>query len=49
MKPDEVLVKRVVALPGEVIQTLPPYPLEEVKVPEGHIWVEGNEALPHLT
>ena len=38
-----MIVKRVVALADDVVQTLPPYPDTEVLVPEGHIWVEGDE------
>ncbi|OCB91548.1 hypothetical protein A7U60_g1174 [Sanghuangporus baumii] len=43
INPKEYLVKRVVALEGDVVQTLPPYPVQEVKVPEGYVWVEGDE------
>ncbi|KAG1753917.1 peptidase S24/S26A/S26B/S26C [Suillus paluster] len=39
----KMIVKRVVAVAGDVIKTLPPYPDAEVFVPEGHIWVEGDE------
>ncbi|KAF8211245.1 peptidase S24/S26A/S26B/S26C [Mycena galopus ATCC 62051] len=35
------LVKRVIALEGDTVRTLPPYPVPEVRVPEGHVWVEG--------
>lgn len=38
----KTLVKRVVAIAGDTIKTLPPYPLNEVIVPEGHLWVEGE-------
>ncbi|KAF9783029.1 LexA/Signal peptidase [Thelephora terrestris] len=37
------LVKRIIALPGDTVKTLPPYPIEEVVVPPGHVWVEGDE------
>lgn len=37
------IIKRVVAVANEVVQTLPPYSLPMVRVPEGHIWVEGDE------
>ncbi|EJD01443.1 LexA/Signal peptidase [Fomitiporia mediterranea MF3/22] len=43
VKPNETVVKRVVALPGDTVQTLPPYPQKEVKIPEGYCWVEGDE------
>jgi inner membrane protease subunit 2 len=39
----KMIVKRVVALADDVVRTLPPYPDTEVLVPEGHIWVEGDE------
>ncbi|KAJ8523526.1 hypothetical protein ONZ45_g40 [Pleurotus djamor] len=39
-----MLVKRVLAIGGDIVQTLPPYPEPEVKVPEGHVWVEGDDS-----
>ncbi|KAF8546032.1 LexA/Signal peptidase [Imleria badia] len=39
----KMIVKRVIAVADDVVQTLPPYPDTEVLVPEGHIWVEGDE------
>lgn len=36
-----MLVKRVLALEGDVVKTLPPYPDQEIVVPEGYVWVEG--------
>ncbi|KAK1759463.1 mitochondrial carrier domain-containing protein [Echria macrotheca] len=39
---EKIAVKRVVGLPGDVIQTRPPYPHKFVQVPEGHVWVEGD-------
>jgi len=38
-----MIVKRIIAVAGDVIKTLPPYPDAEVVVPEGHVWVEGDE------
>ncbi|KAL6645181.1 hypothetical protein ACP70R_016789 [Stipagrostis hirtigluma subsp. patula] len=38
----EMFVKRLIALPGEWIQ-LPGSP-EIIKIPEGHCWVEGDNA-----
>jgi len=38
----KLLVKRLVALPGDKVKTLPPYPDEEVVIPEGHGWLEGD-------
>jgi len=43
VEPGELIVKRVVALGGDVVQTLPPYPDTEVLVPVGYMWVEGDE------
>ncbi|RDA95117.1 hypothetical protein CP533_2144 [Ophiocordyceps camponoti-saundersi (nom. inval.)] len=40
--PESVLVKRVVALPGDVVQTKPPYQFPLQRVPQGHVWVEGD-------
>ncbi|TCD67673.1 Arginyl-tRNA--protein transferase 1 [Steccherinum ochraceum] len=39
----KLIVKRLVALPGDTVKTLPPYPDQEVVIPEGHAWVEGDE------
>ncbi|CAL1701412.1 unnamed protein product [Somion occarium] len=39
----KLLVKRIVALHGDKIKTLPSYPDPEVKIPEGYAWVEGDE------
>ncbi|KAJ7667904.1 peptidase S24/S26A/S26B/S26C [Mycena polygramma] len=36
------LVKRVIAIEGDLVRTLPPYPQPEVRVPKGHVWVEGD-------
>jgi len=38
----KLLVKRLVALPGDKVKTLPPYPDTEVVVPDGHGWFEGD-------
>jgi mitochondrial inner membrane protease subunit 2 len=39
--PKIFLVKRIVALEGDIVKTLPPYPDTEVTIPPGHVWVEG--------
>ncbi|KAK0461912.1 LexA/Signal peptidase, partial [Desarmillaria tabescens] len=41
--PKRVLVKRVVAKEGDIVDTLPPYPVPQVRIPEGHVWVEGDD------
>ncbi|PNP47375.1 hypothetical protein TGAMA5MH_01192 [Trichoderma gamsii] len=40
--PETIAVKRVVALEGDVIKTKQPYPVSTVKIPQGHVWVEGD-------
>ena len=40
--PEIVAVKRVVGLPGDLVETKPPYPLETVRIPPRHVWVEGD-------
>ncbi|EQL00723.1 Peptidase S24/S26A/S26B/S26C [Ophiocordyceps sinensis CO18] len=40
--PEVVAVKRVVALEGDVVVTKAPYPISTVKIPQGHVWVEGD-------
>lgn len=44
INPKLMLVKRIIALPGDTVKTLPPHPITEVIVPPGHVWVEGDEA-----
>ncbi|KAI0335580.1 LexA/Signal peptidase [Cubamyces sp. BRFM 1775] len=39
----KLIVKRIIALEGDTVKTLPPYPDPEVCVPPGHAWVEGDE------
>ncbi|KAK0491223.1 LexA signal peptidase [Armillaria novae-zelandiae] len=41
--PRRVLIKRVIAMEGDIVKTLPPYPLPEVRIPEGHVWIEGDD------
>ncbi|KAI0069117.1 LexA/Signal peptidase [Artomyces pyxidatus] len=38
----KLLVKRIIALPGDTVKTLPPYPDKEVTLPEGRAWLEGD-------
>jgi len=42
--PKQLLVKRIIALAGDTVKTLPPYPDAEVTIPPGHVWVEGDES-----
>jgi inner membrane protease subunit 2 len=46
LNPGRPLVKRIIALEGDAVRTLPPYPVSEVLVPFGHVWVEGQVVLP---
>jgi len=39
----KLLVKRLIALPGDKVKTLPPYPDTEIVIPEGHGWLEGDD------
>ncbi|KAJ7095265.1 signal peptidase [Mycena belliarum] len=40
--PNHESVKRIIAIEGDTVRTLLPYPEREVKVPKGHVWVEGD-------
>ncbi|KZT53312.1 LexA/Signal peptidase [Calocera cornea HHB12733] len=41
--PDLLITKRILALEGDVVRTLPPYPDTYVTIPPFHAWVEGDE------
>ncbi|KAG9299953.1 hypothetical protein G9A89_009681 [Geosiphon pyriformis] len=41
--PDLLITKRIIALEGDTVITLPPNPNRLVYVPRGHCWVEGDE------
>ncbi|ERS97886.1 mitochondrial inner membrane protease subunit 2 [Sporothrix schenckii 1099-18] len=40
--PEVVSVKRIIGLEGDVVQTRKPYPTAYVRIPAGHMWVEGD-------
>lgn len=40
--PKRIITKRIIALPGDMVQPLRKD--EEVPIPAGHCWVEGDEA-----
>ncbi|KAG0042656.1 hypothetical protein BGZ83_000200, partial [Gryganskiella cystojenkinii] len=42
-EPNRIVVKRIVALEGDVVRTRKPYPDRQIRVPAGHCWVEGDE------
>lgn len=37
-----MLVKRIIGIEGDFVMTLPPYPDPVVRVPPGHLWIEGS-------
>jgi len=41
--PDLMITKRILALSGDLVRTLPPYPDTYVRIPPSHAWVEGDE------
>lgn len=41
-KPKALTTKRIVGLPGDLVHTRPPFPESYVRVPPGHVWVEGD-------
>ncbi|CAK7263126.1 hypothetical protein SEPCBS57363_000409 [Sporothrix epigloea] len=41
-RPEVVSVKRIIGLEGDVVQTRKPYPTPYVRIPTGHMWVEGD-------
>ncbi|KAF8592681.1 LexA/Signal peptidase [Ramaria rubella] len=43
ISPKTLLLKRIIALEGDMVQTLPPYPEHTVTIPKGYVWIEGDE------
>jgi len=41
--PNRQALKRIIALEGDTVYTLPPYPFPSEQVPAGHVWVEGDQ------
>lgn len=39
----QLVTKRIVALPGDIVSTRPPRAGRVYTIPEGHVWVEGDE------
>jgi inner membrane protease subunit 2 len=42
--PERLAIKRIIALEGDKVDTKAPYPYPTAQVPEGHVWVEGDNA-----
>ena len=43
--PNEYLIKRVIALEGDIVETescYSSYPLSRLRIPGGHVWVHGD-------
>lgn len=42
--PEELLIKRVIATEGDIVETngRGDYPLPRVRIPSGHVWVQGD-------
>lgn len=40
--PEVVSVKRIIALEGDVVKTQQPFPTPYVRIPAGHMWIEGD-------
>ncbi|CRK44756.1 hypothetical protein BN1723_006282, partial [Verticillium longisporum] len=40
--PEAISIKRIMAVEGDVVRTKAPYPEPVARVPQGHIWVEGD-------
>lgn len=40
--PGEYLIKRVIATEGDIVDTNGKYPLSRVRIPDGHVWVHGD-------
>ncbi|KAI5826556.1 LexA/Signal peptidase [Schizophyllum commune Tattone D] len=41
--PHRMLIKRIIALPGDTVKALQPWPDAVVTIPQGHMWVEGDD------
>lgn len=44
LDPERIVVKRIIATEGQTVMCRPPYPHVTCSVPEGHIWVEGDDS-----
>jgi len=42
--PEAWVIKRIIAVEGDIVQSRPEYPERNVVIPRNHFWVEGDEA-----
>ena len=42
--PKAWVIKRIIAVEGDIVETRPEYPDRNVIIPQNHFWVEGDEA-----
>ncbi|KAL8771630.1 MAG: hypothetical protein Q9194_004846 [Teloschistes cf. exilis] len=42
LDPEKVVLKRVIAVEGDVVHTRAPCPVDKQEIPIGHVWVEGE-------
>lgn len=47
--PSQLVIKRIVALEGDIVTPLPPSRPRPVKIPEGYAWIEGDARDPSKT
>ncbi|KAL1873808.1 hypothetical protein VTK73DRAFT_771 [Phialemonium thermophilum] len=49
LDPEKIVVKRIVGTEGDVVPTRKPYPHAFIRVPPGHVWVEGDSPDERMT
>ncbi|KAL8727687.1 MAG: hypothetical protein Q9181_005612 [Wetmoreana brouardii] len=42
LDPEIIVIKRVIAIEGDIVRTRNPYPLKTQEISIGHVWVEGE-------
>lgn len=42
LDPEKVVLKRVIAVEGDIVHTRAPCPVDKQEIPIGHVWVEGE-------
>ena len=48
-KPENMIVKRIIALEGDEVLTRSPYHYPREIIPTGHVWVEGEHPEDRMT